>query len=253
MAFDPIQGLSNPMLRYKLDLGEPGLAAPSPATQSVLRVTGHELQNIHRFKAEAAREGGVVVYHGIKLDLRHRGSYLAAVAGHAEARIIFPDGREGVSGEKQGNSEESHPVSEKARSFDEALENPERLTNDLLSTLTAQSTITQLQVEKAHLQRELREPEAQTDLPQQPPQEPLLNAAGQPLSGPEGNYPAPQTSPKEAVQEYQIQQKIQKINQEIFRLTLEPRSSNHEASPVPSSRTTSADPLVESFLLDLLV
>ncbi len=81
--------IRNPTLYYKLDPGEMGIAAPAKASESVLRVTAHELGNIHRFEAKAAMEGGIVIYENISLDLAFEGSFLAARAGKSEARIIY--------------------------------------------------------------------------------------------------------------------------------------------------------------------
>ncbi|MCD6362401.1 MAG: hypothetical protein J7M13_00120 [Synergistetes bacterium] len=81
--------IRNPTLYYKLDPGEMGIAAPAKASESVLRVTAHELGNIHRFEAEAAMEGGIVIYENISLDLAFEGSFLAARAGKSEAKIIY--------------------------------------------------------------------------------------------------------------------------------------------------------------------
>lgn len=83
------QVLRDPILYYKLDPGEMGLAIPARASESILRVASHELGNIRRFEAEAALEGGVVVYKRVSLDLAFEGSFLAARAGRSEARIIY--------------------------------------------------------------------------------------------------------------------------------------------------------------------
>ncbi|KUK13138.1 MAG: hypothetical protein H5T71_03905 [Chloroflexi bacterium] len=87
--------LENPTLYYRLDPGEMGLATPAKASESILRVASHEIANIRRFEAEAALEGGIVVYKKISLDLAFEGSFLAARAGKSEARIIY---------KKKGNS-----------------------------------------------------------------------------------------------------------------------------------------------------
>ena len=98
MPISGVQGsadyIKNPRLNYKLDLGEPGLATPSTANESILNVTAHEQQNINRFKAQAAREGGYVIYDAITLNLSYQGSFLAARGGLSTARVIYPDGRQ---------------------------------------------------------------------------------------------------------------------------------------------------------------
>lgn len=82
--------LVNPTLGYRLDPGEPGLAYSAPASRSILRVLSQEVSNLVAFKKEAMREGGYVVYSNISLDLRKRGSFLAAVAGRTQVLIYKP-------------------------------------------------------------------------------------------------------------------------------------------------------------------
>jgi hypothetical protein len=82
--------ISNPVLRYKLDPGEPGLATPSKASDSIARVALHEATNLRRFKREAAEDGGIVVYSAIGLNIKFSGSFLSAVSGKSKALIIQP-------------------------------------------------------------------------------------------------------------------------------------------------------------------
>lgn len=82
--------LVNPTLGYRLDPGEPGLAYSAPASRSILRVLSQEISNLVAFKKEAMREGGYVVYSNISLDLRKRGSFLAAVAGRTQVLVYKP-------------------------------------------------------------------------------------------------------------------------------------------------------------------
>ncbi len=86
-----ISALENPVLGYKLDPGEPGLAHSAPASRSILRVLSQEISNWLAFKREAEKNGGVIIFGGIYLDLRKRGSFLAAVAGHTTAYIYYPN------------------------------------------------------------------------------------------------------------------------------------------------------------------
>lgn len=81
----------NPTLRYKLDPGEPGIASPAPASQSVGKVASHELTNLRRFKREAAEEGGIVVESSIYLNFQHKGAFLAATSGRSKARVLIPE------------------------------------------------------------------------------------------------------------------------------------------------------------------
>ena len=85
-----ISAISNPVLGYKLDPGEPGLANSAPASRSVLRVLSQELSNYYAFKRKAQRENGYIISGGIYLDLRKRGSFLAAVAGKTKVWMYIP-------------------------------------------------------------------------------------------------------------------------------------------------------------------
>jgi hypothetical protein len=253
IANSSIQGFDNPVLHYRLDLGEPGIPAPSRASQSIIRVASHELQNVRRFERKAVREGGIVVHRGIRLSLSHRGSYLAAIGGHAEARIIYPGGRQGCFDQTQDRPQENPLISDQTESFNEALENPGNIANDLLSTLARQSTIAELQGEKAKLERELRQ--TQTDTL------PLMGEASQRSSipanalepGPEDQrFPFP-SSPNHAIQQYYIQQKIQRIGQQITDLTFQRQSKKADPSRDPFCRASTKDPVVESVFLDVVV
>lgn len=82
--------ISNPILGYKLDPGEPGIPHSAPASRSILRVLSQEISNLIYFKKEALREGGAIIYSNIALDLRKRGSFLAAVAGRTQVFIYTP-------------------------------------------------------------------------------------------------------------------------------------------------------------------
>jgi hypothetical protein len=81
----------NPILGYKLDPGEPGLAYSAPASMSVLRVLTQELSNYIAFKKEAMEKGGFIIGGGIYLDLRKRGGFLAAVAGKTKVWMYVPE------------------------------------------------------------------------------------------------------------------------------------------------------------------
>ncbi len=92
-----ISGFTNPILHYKLDPGEMGVASPSTAMLSVSHVAGHETGNVGRAYAQAAANGGYVVYSAITLDMRKRGIFLAAVAGKTTVEIYYPHGKNGRS------------------------------------------------------------------------------------------------------------------------------------------------------------
>ena len=89
----------NPILNYKLDPGEMGVANPSTAMLSVEHVAGHETGNVGRAYAEAAANGGYVVYSAITLDMRKRGMFLAAVAGKTTVKIYYPKGKRKIKQE----------------------------------------------------------------------------------------------------------------------------------------------------------
>ncbi len=88
MRIGPV--IADPVLYYKLDLGEPGIATPARAHESTLRVASHELENLMRFRNEALREGGYVIYSNIHLDREFKGSFLATVSGKTEVMIVKP-------------------------------------------------------------------------------------------------------------------------------------------------------------------
>ncbi len=90
-------GFENPILHYKLDPGEMGVASPSSAMLSISRVAGHETGNAVRMWAEAIANGGYVIYSAITLDMRKRGAFLAAVAGKTTVEVYYPHGKRGES------------------------------------------------------------------------------------------------------------------------------------------------------------
>lgn len=116
--------ISNPVLGYRLDPGEPGIPFGAPASQSILRVLNQEIANYLDFKKEATEQGGFVISGGIYLDLRKRGSFLAAVAGKTKVWIYVPGQREEPGGEKlqetdQGASEQDIRKSKIQQKIDE--------------------------------------------------------------------------------------------------------------------------------------
>ncbi|WP_052913147.1 MULTISPECIES: hypothetical protein [unclassified Marinitoga] len=79
----------NPILGYKLDPGEPGIASGAPASMSIIRVLSQETGNLMAFKKEAIQNGGYVIYSKISLDIQKRGAFLAAVAGKTQVMIAY--------------------------------------------------------------------------------------------------------------------------------------------------------------------
>lgn len=94
----------NPILGYKLDPGEMGIASPSTAMLSIEHVAGHETGNVARAYAEAAADGGYVIYSAITLDMRKRGMFLAAVAGKTTVEIYYPNKKKQEGEQKNGTS-----------------------------------------------------------------------------------------------------------------------------------------------------
>lgn len=85
-----LESVSNPTLGYRLDPGELGLWNSVSAGRSILRVLTQEISNWLYFKRKVEREGGVIIQGGISLDLRKRGSFLAAVAGRTTVWVYYP-------------------------------------------------------------------------------------------------------------------------------------------------------------------
>ncbi len=73
--------INNPLTFYRLDPGEPGIAPPTPASQSAFTVFSQEARNRQRLKAEALIEGKEVVFLNTEYKLRKNGSFLTMVGG----------------------------------------------------------------------------------------------------------------------------------------------------------------------------
>ncbi len=101
MRIDP--NSFNPILGYKLDPGEPGLAHSAPASMSIMRVLNQELSNYLAFKKEAMKKGGFIIAGGIFLDLRRRGGFLAAVAGKTKVWMYVPGKKMQYGGKGEGD------------------------------------------------------------------------------------------------------------------------------------------------------
>lgn len=119
----------NPLLGYRLDPGEPGLATSAPASLSIIRVLSQETGNLMAFKKEAVQNGGYVVYSKISLDMQKRGAFLAAVAGKTQAMIIYKnDGMDKIANEK---NEENNIYNANDRNKDEKIEKLKILIDNL--------------------------------------------------------------------------------------------------------------------------
>ena len=98
--------VQNPIVRYRLDPGEPGVARPTQAASSAITVTGQESRNRARLKAEALREGRQVVYVGTKYKVLKRGSFLTVVGGTTTVvtrQRAEPDAEEKILGQAAGD------------------------------------------------------------------------------------------------------------------------------------------------------
>ncbi len=73
--------VNNPLTFYRLDPGEPGVAPPTPASQSAFTVFSQEARNRQRLKAEALMEGKEVIFLNTEYKLSKNGSFLTMVGG----------------------------------------------------------------------------------------------------------------------------------------------------------------------------
>ncbi len=81
MNISTINIINNPLTFYKLDPGEPGIAPPTPASQSAFTVFNQEARNRQRLKAEALLEGKEVIFLNTEYKVRKNGSFLTMVGG----------------------------------------------------------------------------------------------------------------------------------------------------------------------------
>ncbi|WP_036221517.1 hypothetical protein [Mesoaciditoga lauensis] len=143
--------LDNPILYYKLDPGEMGIATPSSAMLSISRVAGHETGNAVRARADAIANGGYVIYSVITLDMRKRGAFLAAVAGKTTVEIYYPHGKNGEKGVKptgEGNKTSTsafQSVEMKLKNALRTLKNMLKSTKDLAIKEEIQKRISQIE------------------------------------------------------------------------------------------------------------
>ncbi|MCD6449698.1 MAG: hypothetical protein J7L34_04235 [Thermotogaceae bacterium] len=142
MRVDPTS--FNPVLGYKLDPGEPGLAYSAPASMSILRVLTQEVSNYLAFKKEAMRQGGFIISGGIYLDLRKRGGFLAAVAGKTKVFMYIPGDKNTLESKNLQNSEQSQNQPDSKQEI-------ERKIQELQQRITQ----TQDPLEREKLEREL--------------------------------------------------------------------------------------------------
>ncbi len=78
----PVDNLiQNPTMHYKLSVGELGPDNPAKASDSIGRVTIHELVNYLSMKRRAIENGEHVIFHSIEIHLTKAGSFIAAESG----------------------------------------------------------------------------------------------------------------------------------------------------------------------------
>ena len=80
MALTPLS-ISNPVLGFRLDPGEPGLLNSAPASQAALRVTAQEQRNLRRLESEAIMAGRVILASGTSFGRAFAGPYLTITSG----------------------------------------------------------------------------------------------------------------------------------------------------------------------------
>lgn len=83
--------ISNPLISYRLDPGEPGMLRSARASDSAVRVTAQERRNLNRLVSDAYREGRIPVRTSISYDAGFEGAYMAVRGGHTAVTSV-PDG-----------------------------------------------------------------------------------------------------------------------------------------------------------------
>ncbi|WGS65049.1 hypothetical protein [Marinitoga aeolica] len=129
----------NPLLGYRLDPGEPGLANSAPASLSIIRVLSQETGNLMAFKKEAARNGGYVVYSKISLDIQKRGAFLAAVAGKTQAMIIYKNKNSDNEENKNTSNIDNNKIDNNKNKKEQKIKKLEILIDQLKNYLNSES------------------------------------------------------------------------------------------------------------------
>ena len=108
--------ISNPTVGYKLDPGEPGVAAPARATASVYTVVGQESRNRARLASEAMMEGKDVLFVNTEYQVEQVGSFSVVVGGHTTVvtrnRAEKASALESGSGQAQGQDGQTQQASD---------------------------------------------------------------------------------------------------------------------------------------------
>jgi hypothetical protein len=82
-------------------------------------VLTQEISNWLYFKRKVEREGGVIIQGGISLDLRKKGSFLAAVAGRTTVWVYYPSER--AQGNTSVDGEYKQHIEQKIRELENQL------------------------------------------------------------------------------------------------------------------------------------
>ncbi|MFA5033646.1 MAG: hypothetical protein WC614_11585 [bacterium] len=114
----------NPVVGYKLDPGEFGVPFSASASNSGIRVIGHELGNLNRFRMEAIKEGGTLVSAKISLTTQLEGPFVAAVQGETEVTISHPVDKNDISLKTTNPSLENVENKENKKKPEESLKAP---------------------------------------------------------------------------------------------------------------------------------
>jgi hypothetical protein len=141
--------LSDPILHYRLDPGEPGLRQ-ARARESALWVTAQERRNIRRLEAEARAERQQVIYENITYLFGRDGSFPSIRAGHTVvvSRPIPKDRSTALASYQKSSQQVEQPSSPEGS---EDSPTPEQ------SQPPGEKTINELKREKERLlQREMR-------------------------------------------------------------------------------------------------
>jgi hypothetical protein len=82
-------------------------------------VLTQEISNWLYFKRKVEREGGMIIQGGISLDLRKKGSFLAAVAGRTTVWVYYPSER--TQGNTSVDGEYKQHIEQKIRELENQL------------------------------------------------------------------------------------------------------------------------------------
>jgi hypothetical protein len=150
--------MSNPVLGFRLDPGEPGVIHSSKASTSTIAVFSQENRNRNRLVAEAVRRGERVIRTDVNLKFTRNGSYVSANSGHTAVKSIKANG-DAKKAEKTGQAEgggSTTAKSEQAKSASDSSQSDSREIEEL------ESDLNELSAEKKEIEKEQNLPETET-------------------------------------------------------------------------------------------